>query len=65
MPSSNSAPTIPTASGAPAEAATKPHNRIADESAEHIEGAVREIDDAHDAEDQGQPDPEKEQQRRL
>ena len=47
------------------ETTRRARDRIADECAEHIEGAVRKIDDAHDPEDQGQADAEEEQQRCL
>ena len=39
--------------------------RVADEGAQHVERAMREVHDAHQAEDQGEPDAEEEQQRRL
>ena len=41
------------------------HGRIADIGAQHEERAVREVDDAHDAEDQREADAEEEQQCRL
>ena len=47
------------------EAARPAHQRVADERAQHVERAMREIDDAHDAEDEGQADAEEEQQRGL
>ena len=39
--------------------------RVADESAQHVQRAMGEVHDAHQAEDQGEPDTEEEQQRRL
>jgi hypothetical protein len=39
--------------------------RIADEGTQHVQRAMREIHDAHQAEDQGEPDAEEEQQGRL
>ena len=53
------------AAPAPAPARNCPSyrsQRIADEGAQHVERAMREIDDAHDAEDQRQTDAEEEQQ---
>ena len=69
MPSSNAAPKAPTSRGAAISAAQKlpvdVHCGIADIRAQHEECAVREVDDAHDAEDQRQADAEEEQQRGL
>ena len=69
MPSSNAAPKPPTSSGATISATQKLpvicDRRIADIGAQHEERAMREVDDAHDAEDQRESDAEEEQQRCL
>ena len=58
-------PAIGAAISASPEAAGDARRRVADERAQHVERAMREVDDAHDAEDQRQPNAEKEQQRGL
>ena len=70
MPSSNAVPNSADQRSARAISATQklPVMRdrgVADERAQHEERAMREVDDAHDAEDQRQADAEEEQQRGL